>query len=324
MSKQASKLSEAENIFLQKLARKTWSFFEKFVTAEENWLPPDNYQETPVDVIAHRTSPTNIGLSLLANLAAYDFGYINSAEFIERTTGTINTMQKLERYKGHFYNWYDTLSLKPLWPRYISTVDSGNLAGHLLTLRQGILGLSHLKMVSPKLLEGINDTLKVLFETVSHNDTGEKINLALLSVFKAEIEKISQSGLIILEQVKVAWKNYQNKFAPILNNTDSICGKSILQVKQEWKEAFAKQIQRCIDDLKLLAPWLYLPVAPDKFKDLILNIGIPTLQELARIDISMEPEILSLALLIIVRQKKNGWPLSKLLLQKPVNMPMNG
>ena len=94
-------------IFLRKLARKTWAFFETFVGEQDNWLPPDNYQEHPVERIAHRTSPTNIGLSLLANLSAVDFGYLSTGKFIERTTNTIATMCKLERYKGHFYNWYD-------------------------------------------------------------------------------------------------------------------------------------------------------------------------------------------------------------------------
>jgi len=85
-----------------------------------------------VDVVAHRTSPTNIGLSLLANQAAYDFGYITILTFIERTSHTLRTMNSLERYKGHFYNWYDTQSLDPLLPLYVSSVDSGNLVGYLL------------------------------------------------------------------------------------------------------------------------------------------------------------------------------------------------
>ena len=104
LEKQATKLSDEQNIFLQKLARKTWSFFEHFVVIEDSWLPPDNFQEQPAEQLAHRTSPTNIGLSLLASLTACDFGYITTSQLIERTTNTINTMQKMDRYKGHFYN----------------------------------------------------------------------------------------------------------------------------------------------------------------------------------------------------------------------------
>ncbi len=104
-------LSENQKLFLHKTARRTWSFFEQFVNEEENWLPPDNFQEQPAPVIAHRTSPTNMGLALLANLAAYDFGYISGSEMAERCNNSLRTMRRMERYDGHFYNWYDTLSL---------------------------------------------------------------------------------------------------------------------------------------------------------------------------------------------------------------------
>ena len=117
-------------MFLHRVARKTWMFFATFVGPDDHWLPPDNYQEHPVAVIAHRTSPTNMGLALLANLAAHDFGYIAGGELVLRTGNTLRAMQGLERYQGHFYNWYDTRSLRPLAPLYVSTVDSGNLAGH--------------------------------------------------------------------------------------------------------------------------------------------------------------------------------------------------
>ncbi|HTA94482.1 MAG TPA: cyclic beta 1-2 glucan synthetase, partial [Verrucomicrobiae bacterium] len=119
-----------EQIFqLHKLARRTWNFFETFVTAGENWLPPDNFQEYPHPVVATRTSPTNIGLALLSTLSAHDFGYISLRSLTEKITGTLETVEKLERYRGHFYNWYDTRTLKPMAPLYISTVDNGNLAG---------------------------------------------------------------------------------------------------------------------------------------------------------------------------------------------------
>ena len=147
---------------LHRLARKTWAFFESHVGPRENWLPPDNRQEQPELVIAHRTSPTNIGLALLANLAAWDLGYVTAARLLERTDGTLRTMQGLPRHRGHFYNWYDTLSLQPLPPHYISTVDSGNLAGHLLTLRPGLLELADAPLFGRRLLEGLRDTLDIL------------------------------------------------------------------------------------------------------------------------------------------------------------------
>ena len=137
LARRGARLTDEQTLFLRKLSRKSWAFFETFVDPEDNWLPPDNYQEYPVAVVAHRTSPTNMGLALLANLSAHDFGYISTGQLIKRTANAFHTMKTLERYRGHFYNWYDTQSLKPLSPHYISTVDSGNLAGHLLTLRPG-------------------------------------------------------------------------------------------------------------------------------------------------------------------------------------------
>jgi len=128
LTRHRARLLPDQIIFLRKLSRKTWAFFETFVGPEDHWLPPDNYQEYRVASVAHRTSPTNMGLALLANLSAYDFGYIPAGRFIERTENALRTMESMERHRGHFYNWYDTQSLKPLLPTYISTVDSGNLA----------------------------------------------------------------------------------------------------------------------------------------------------------------------------------------------------
>ncbi|KHE93933.1 MAG: hypothetical protein SCABRO_00298, partial [Candidatus Scalindua brodae] len=130
-------LTVDQRLFLRTSARRTWRFFAQFVGPQDNWLPPDNFQEYPAPVIASRTSPTNIGMSLLADLAAYDFGYICAGEFLRLAKNTLATMEKLERYRGHFYNWYDTRTLKPLCPQYISSVDSGNLVGCLLTLQAG-------------------------------------------------------------------------------------------------------------------------------------------------------------------------------------------
>ena len=133
-----ARLTSDQITFLRKISRKTWCFFETFVGPEDHWLPPDNYQEHPLAKVAHRTSPTNMGLALLANLSAWDFGYISTGQLIDRTAKALGTMETMERYKGHFYNWYDTESLQPLLPMYISTVDSGNCAAHLLTLRAGL------------------------------------------------------------------------------------------------------------------------------------------------------------------------------------------
>jgi cyclic beta-1,2-glucan synthetase len=127
-------LSAADAQALMSVARRTWRYFETFVTAEENMLPPDNFQDDPRPVVAHRTSPTNMGLYLLSAVSARDFGWLDTVDFAERAEATLATMNRLERFRGHYYNWYDTRDLRPLDPRYVSAVDSGNLAGHLIAL----------------------------------------------------------------------------------------------------------------------------------------------------------------------------------------------
>ena len=167
LARREARLTLEQTTFLHKLSRKTWAFFETFVGPEDHWLPPDNYQEYRGATVAHRTSPTNMGMALLANLTAYDFGYIPAGQLIERTANSLRTMQGLERHRGHFYNWYDTLSLKPLHPIYVSTVDSGNLAGHLLTLRPGLLALADAPILGARVFDGLHDTLAILVEAAA-------------------------------------------------------------------------------------------------------------------------------------------------------------
>jgi cyclic beta-1,2-glucan synthetase len=123
---------------LQGFARATWRYFEDFMGPEDNSLPADNFQETPEPRVAHRTSPTNIGMGLVATLAAHDLGFIDKDQLALRIDATLTTMESLERHEGHLLNWYDTRSLAPLLPRYVSTVDSGNLAAALMTLAEGL------------------------------------------------------------------------------------------------------------------------------------------------------------------------------------------
>ncbi|MDO8270947.1 MAG: glucoamylase family protein, partial [Gammaproteobacteria bacterium] len=169
----APDLSLAQRAFLRTSARRTWRYFTDFVGPDDNWLPPDNFQEYPAPVIAPRTSPTNIGMSLLADLAAVDFGYLTTRECLQRIDNTLTSMEKLERYHGHFYNWYDTRTLQPLHPQYVSSVDSGNLAGSLLTLQAGLVELKHQPLLSPNALHGLQDTLQVLAEELPANPAPE-------------------------------------------------------------------------------------------------------------------------------------------------------
>jgi cyclic beta-1,2-glucan synthetase len=160
------KISQSDTNALRLAARRTWLFFERFVTEEENWLPPDNFQENPKPVIAHRTSPTNIGLYLNCVLAARDFGWIGTVETVERLEATLATLRKLSRYRGHFFNWYETKFLDTLNPRYISTVDSGNLAGNLLVVKNTCSKIAGAISVDHR-FDGLGDAINLLREAVA-------------------------------------------------------------------------------------------------------------------------------------------------------------
>jgi cyclic beta-1,2-glucan synthetase len=148
-------LSETDARALRQVARMTWRYFEKFVTADHQWLPPDNVQEDPAVVTANRTSPTNIGLYLLSTVSACDFGWIGVSEASHRISATLQTISRMQRFRGHLYNWYDTADLRPLEPRYVSTVDSGNLAAHLIAVANAADEWCRLGLASSAVNQGV-------------------------------------------------------------------------------------------------------------------------------------------------------------------------
>ena len=169
-----AKISEAQSLALRQTARRTWRFFETFVTADDNMLPPDNFQEDPTSEVAHRTSPTNIGLYLLSVVCARDFGWIGTAQTIERLEATLATMARMPRFRGHFYNWYDTRDLKALEPKYISSVDSGNLAGHLIAIANACKEWRQSPMAAATRRAGIADALALTAEHAAHLRLGRR------------------------------------------------------------------------------------------------------------------------------------------------------
>ncbi|PYK51408.1 MAG: hypothetical protein DME51_03255 [Verrucomicrobia bacterium] len=157
-------LTADDRRFLRTVARRTWRYFDDFVGPQTSWLPPDNVQETPMREIFMRTSPTNIGLSMLATVAANDFGYITIDELVARNLGTLETVSRLERFEGHLFNWYELSTLKPLQPRYVSTVDSGNLLASLWTFETSCDELAARPLLDAGALRGVADTLGVMRE----------------------------------------------------------------------------------------------------------------------------------------------------------------
>ncbi len=281
LERRKARLTASQKLFLRNISRKTWSFFETFVGPEDNWLPPDNYQENPVETVAHRTSPTNIGLSLLANLSAYDFGYISTGQLIDRTSKTFQSMEKLERYQGHFLNWYDTKTLTPLRPLYISSVDSGNLAGHLLTLRQGIIALPDNKIVGLQLFEGIGDTLRILIDVAEGTDHN------LLVKLKKDLEFTINAPHVTLT---AAWQTLDQLVTITAELKSDFNASSENQVVW-WACALARQCRDALDELTFLAPWITLPVTPDNEDRFPVTDEIPTLRELATLEIELRPDV---------------------------------
>jgi cyclic beta-1,2-glucan synthetase len=281
LARDEANLSTEQTIFLHRLARKTWAFFETYVGPQDNWLPPDNMQEQPVAVVARRTSPTNIGLALLGNLSAHDFGYISGGRLLERTENTLRTMETLERHQGHFYNWYDTETLKPLLPVYISTVDSGNLAGHLLTLRPGLLLLIDEPIFGSRLFGGIDDTFRVADELASESERPalERFRAGLTAALDAPPATLADLHRS-LEQLALA----------------AASAATGLEVPKDgelrwWLDALVRQCRDAFEELALLAPWSALEHPGDPAGEQPALNANPTLRELARFNAQLQPWI---------------------------------
>ncbi len=155
-------LPEPQRRELRLLARRTWFFFSELVGPRDHWLPPDHLQEDPGPVVARRTSPTNIGMMLASTLGAYDLGFIEARTMANRVRETLDTLDRLERHRGHWLNWYGTDDLAPLEPRYVSAVDSGNLAAALLVVARGLEDARHDGVPYPPRVRGVGDTVAVL------------------------------------------------------------------------------------------------------------------------------------------------------------------
>jgi cellobiose phosphorylase len=276
-------LATADVRFLRMLARRTWRFFETFVTAENNYLPADNFQEDPPRGAAHRTSPTNIGLSLTASLTAYDLGYLSATDLAGRTQLTLASMDKLQRHRGHFYNWYDTHTLEPLRPTYVSTVDSGNLAGHLIALAAGLNEIGGHKILRPDIFAGLVDTLDVIAEAAPSAAEvlaeATRLRLQLATPPCTLSESRSLLGRLIAGGQDLA------RVATPQNNEESAW----------WIHAFQAESQRAFDQLAHMAPWLDVPLAPAELGELRTTLSpsdqIPTLAETALLAQALVPAI---------------------------------
>jgi cyclic beta-1,2-glucan synthetase len=246
---------------LRLTARRTWRFFETFVGPEDHALPPDNFQEEPTPVVAHRTSPTNIGLYLLSTIAAHDFGWLGAVAGIERVEATLATMNGLERFRGHFYNWYDTRDLRPLDPKYVSSVDSGNLAGHLIALGQACRDIIDRPVLGPHVLSGIADAGLLLrasanalsddrrTQTVTRKQLAEALDALTMSL--APVPVTPADWAVRLAQLQARARNLTDIAQTLTAERGDGADADVLV----WAETVRAAIESHARDLHTAFPW---------------------------------------------------------------------
>ncbi len=260
----ARPLSEDEVRTLRLTARRTWHFFETFVGPEDHALPPDNFQEEPTAVVAHRTSPTNLGLYLLSTIAAHDFGWLGTVAAIDRLEATLGTMNGLERFHGHFYNWYDTRDLRPLDPKYVSSVDSGNLAGHLVTLGQACQDIIDRPLLDLHALSGIADAILL----VSASARAIRDDRRTQTVTRKHLDDALDALTAGLNPVPVTpgdWvvrlaelEAHAHTMADIAHTLTAERGDSVDTELLAWIEAARASIHSHARDLDVVLPWARL------------------------------------------------------------------
>lgn len=237
-------LSQDEERYLRRIARKTFAYFEDFVNEETNFLAPDNFQEHPYIGVAPRTSPTNIGMGLTSNITAYDLGYIDFKEFINRIDTSITAMEALERYKGHFYNWYDTSTRRPLYPRYISTVDSGNLIGYLWILNETIDEYLTRTYIQESFYHGLKDTIRLAQEELI-------IKFNLNEFYGNELLKL-QDVQIDIFRFRALLRDIWSKLIELEKNDE---------VKNEinyWNNKLKNTVMKMTNNIETIFPWISL------------------------------------------------------------------
>ncbi len=246
---------------LRTLARRTWLFFEEFVGPDDNWLPPDHFQESPRGVIAHRTSPTNIGLYLLSALGAYDLGYLSPLSLTLSLRSTFNTLDKMERYRGHFLNWIDTRDLSALNPSYVSTVDSGNLAGCLLVLRQGCLSMPQHAAWRWATWQGLLDALALLDEALLTADQAAPPLHDHLGQMRKQVLAVQdqpEQWVALLHHLLATEQPILATHLMALVTADDIITPTQIHTWRIYADRIHTHLQGMVRELNSLLPWAFL------------------------------------------------------------------
>ncbi len=245
---------------LRMAARRIWRFFETFVGAQDHWLPPDNYQEIPQPIVAHRSSPTNFGLYLMSVVAARDFGWIGVGDMARRLGDTLQTLQSMARFRGHLYNWYDTTDLRPLEPLYVSSVDSGNFAGHLLVLAQACADQARRPLFSPGDLAGLRDSVLLLQKSlarISDDKRTQTVGTGHIHETLREIEDLLETPPQDEAGWPQRWRDLQARAAVLLDIAQTFAAeRGDAQVSEilAWARALHEDTASHLRDLAFCAP----------------------------------------------------------------------
>jgi cyclic beta-1,2-glucan synthetase len=260
--------TEAERNELRKLAYRTWLFFEQFVGPEDHWLPPDHFQESPKGVLAHRTSPTNIGLAVSSMLSAYDLGYLGKLDLVARLRTVFESLNRLEKYRGHFLNWYDTRNLEPLPPRYVSTVDSGNLAAALISAAQACRGILdeplHRKETWLGLLDSINLLVEPVEKLAAEDASEERSHLEdYLEELKMQVKETSEnleawSHTAFHTLSKENWEELDNRLMALLENIAPSLSSDRLRRLHTYARSARGYREAILREFDILLPWMKL------------------------------------------------------------------
>ncbi|WP_404477659.1 GH36-type glycosyl hydrolase domain-containing protein [Novosphingobium sp. BL-52-GroH] len=258
-------LEAGDRLFLRSIARRTWLFFETFVRPEDNWLPPDNYQEPPEEEIAHRTSPTNVGMMLLATLTAWKLGHISTTDLEMRLRNALDALDRVDRYRGHMLNWYDTRSLQPLEPRYVSTVDSGNLAVSLVVVDEACREAIQAPVLSPALWAGLDDTLDLLAGALADDvdpDHACRPHLGAMRDAVAAAQDGDACWSVLLDALSDRdFPELQERIRKSIASASMLSTKVIRDV-QLWLERVDHHLLSMRRDVRMFLPWLPLLTRP--------------------------------------------------------------
>jgi cyclic beta-1,2-glucan synthetase len=277
--------TQVERARLRRLARRTWHYFERVLSPNHSWLAPDHLQEAPVAAVAHRTSPTNVGMGLLATLAAYDLGYLGLRSTATVLANTMRGLAGLERFRGHFFNWYDTRSSEVLPPRYVSVVDSGNLAAALITVRHGCADLEHQPVVTRALWRGLRDTLDVLDESAAALELNKHATDALREAVAALRDRLdappdspaAQRALLGEIQARHV-PALEAALAGVVEAAPGVIPPDRLRALRTWLERIRHQTGQALLEFDALAPWAaMLDDAPEPIKAALTRF--PTLRD---------------------------------------------